>query len=151
MRKSILAASVAALVFTACGGGDSDQDKVAGILLAEAKQDGLNADEACVKDVASSLSDDDAKKVLQLDEDADIDEAGLSAEGFSTALGVLNCVDVSSFIDEAIADLKSQDIPFDEQCVRDAFDGVDFSQFTADGGLPPGLETTLVDCIDLGG
>jgi hypothetical protein len=150
MKKAILAAGVAALVFAACG-GDSDQDKVATILLAEAQQDGLNADEDCVKDVASQLSDEDAKKVLEIDESDDIEDAGLSAEGFSTALGVLNCVDVSSFIDDAIADLKAQGLDFDEQCIRNAFEGVDFSEFTSDGGIPEELTGSLIDCVDLGG
>ncbi len=152
MKKTMLAAgAAAALVFSACGSESSDQDKVAQILLAEAEQDGIEADEDCVKDVAGQLSDDDAQKVLAIDENDDLEDAGLSDAGFSTALGVLNCVDVSEFIDEAIAELRNEGVPFDEQCVRDAFEGVDFSQFTADGGIPDELATAMIGCIDISG
>ncbi|NND73491.1 MAG: hypothetical protein HKN44_00645 [Ilumatobacter sp.] len=149
MKKLTLAACAAVLIFTACGGGGSDQDEVALRLIAEARRDGLNADEDCVKDVAGKLSDDDAEKVLALGDDDDIDDAGLSEEGFSTALGVLNCVDTSGFVDQAIEELRNTGVAFDEQCVRDAFDGVDFSQFTADGQLPDGMEDSLFECVDL--
>ncbi len=152
MKKTMLAAgAAAALVFSACGGDSSDQDKVADILIAEARQDGIEADESCVKDVAGQLSDDDAEKVLAIGENDDLEDAGLSDEGFSTALGVLNCVDVSVFVDEAIAELEASGVPFDEQCIRNAFDGVDFSEFTADGDIPDNLATAMLDCMELGG
>ena len=150
MKKSMVAAFAAALVFTACGGGGSDQDELALRLLAEAKDSGLNADEACVKDVAAKLSDEDAKKILALPEDADIDAAGLSEEGFSIAVGVLNCVDPAQFIEDAITQLKDSGVPVDEQCVRDSFKGVDFSEFTADGDIPAGLQDALFNCVDIG-
>lgn len=149
MKKLITAVCAATLVFTACGDSGSDQDEVALRLIAEARRDGLNADEDCVKRVAGALSDDDAAKIIALEEDDEIENAGLSDEGFSTALGVLNCVDVSGFIDEAIAELRTAGVPFDEQCIRDAFEGVDFSQFTADGDLPAGMEDALFECVDL--
>ena len=81
---------------------------------------------------------------------ADIDSAGLSEEGFSTAVGILNCVDPAQFIEDAITELKDSGVPVDEQCVRDSFKDVDFSEFTADGGIPEGLQDALFSCVDLG-
>jgi len=155
MKKTILAAGVAALVFTACGSDSSSQDDLAKILMASAKDEGVVADEACVKEVAAKLSDDDAKKVIA--SEGDIDAADLSAEGYSTAAGLLNCVDVSSIagvdaiIDEQIAQLNELGVPFDEQCIRDIFANFDFSQLSADGALPPGFQDTVLACVDIGG
>lgn len=148
MKKTILAAGVAALVFTACGGGD-DSDDLTDILMASAEAEGIEADRGCVEKVAADLSDEDATKLLE--SNGDLDSADLTPEGFSTATGLLNCVDTSAVVDQAIADLRDQGLDFDEQCVRDAFDGVDFSEFTSDGGIPEDLTGSLLDCVDLGG
>ena len=149
MKKTILAAGVAALVFTACGGGDDDSDDLTNILMASAEAEGITADRDCVEKVSADLSDEDAGKLIE--SNGDLETADLTPEGFSTATGLLNCIDTSEVVDQAIADLRDQGLDFDEQCVRDAFEGVDFSEFTSDGGIPEDLTGSLLSCVDIGG
>ncbi len=151
MKKSILAASVAALVFTACGGGGSDQDKVADALIKDAKDQSVDIDEACVKRVISDLSDEDAKKALDLPDGADIGDADLSPEGVALTEDLFTCVDIGSLIDEQIAALRDQGIDFDEQCVRDAFDSIDLAAVGESGVLPDEAQSALIECINIGG
>lgn len=144
MFKTILSAAAVALALTACG-SDSNQDELANVLLASARAEGIEADEDCIKEVASKLSDDDARKVI--DSEGDLDTVELSPEGFSTTAGILNCVDVSTFVDEQITLLQAQGIDFDEQCLRAAFDDVDFSEFGPDFTPPPALQDALLACL----
>jgi hypothetical protein len=151
MKKAILAAAVAALVVASCGSDDdSVQDQAANDLIANAEAEGIALDEGCVNDVASELSDADAEKLVGLGLNGDIEQADLSPEGLQAALGVLGCVDISSIIDEAIEDLRASGTEFDEQCVRDAFEGIDLSE-AAGGELPDDVFTNVLACVEIGG
>ncbi|MGI9644485.1 MAG: hypothetical protein ACR2O6_04165 [Ilumatobacteraceae bacterium] len=145
MKKSMLVAGLAALVFAACG-SDSDQDKAAAALIRGAENDGIEVDEGCVKDVTGELSDEDAKALADLPDGADIDDATLSAEGDAIVLQLLDCADISSIIDQAIEDLRASGTEFDEQCVRDALTGVQPSELAGDV-LPEEVTAGLIACV----
>lgn len=101
MRNRIigtLAVATLALAGTACGGdddgGSGNQGKVADMLieaLAEVETDGVTIDKDCIRDKASKLSDDDAKKIVEAGPDGDPD---VSAEAEAIAESLFDCVEI---------------------------------------------------------
>ncbi len=145
MRKSMLVAAAAALVFAACG-SDNDKDKATAALIRGAENDGIEVDEGCVKDVVDTLSDEDAKALADLPDGADVTDASLSAAGDATMIELLDCADASAIVDAALEELRTSGVEFDEQCVRDVLAGVPVSELAGDA-LPDEVTTGLVDCI----
>ena len=68
---------VAGLALAACGGGGSDQDQVADLLIEAAADAGASPDADCIRDLAQDISDDDAEAMTDagLQGDPDISEA----------------------------------------------------------------------------
>lgn len=78
MKKQTLSiALVAGLALAACGGGGSDQDQVADLLIGAAEDAGASPDPDCIRDLAQDISDADAKAMTEagLEGDPDISEA----------------------------------------------------------------------------
>jgi hypothetical protein len=73
------------------GGGGGPQARLATELIDEAGDDGFGIDESCVREVTARLSDADARRLL------DGDEEELSAEGGMILLGIFECVDLGDF------------------------------------------------------
>ncbi len=84
MKKLLASSLMAALLFAGCGGGDSDQDKVADIVIQAAEDAGASPDSGCIKDAAGRLSDDDAAALvdagLQGDPTISADANGILAD-----------------------------------------------------------------------
>jgi hypothetical protein len=70
-------ALVAGLALAACGGGGSDQDQVADLLIEAADDAGASPDSDCIRDLAQDISDADAKAMTDagLQGDPDISQA----------------------------------------------------------------------------
>lgn len=86
------ATGVLAVSGTACGGDDaggsgSVQDRVANELIAEARSEGMDLDEACVRQATSDLSDSDAQAFLDDDVEAPSDAAT------EVMVALISCVD----------------------------------------------------------
>lgn len=70
-------ALVAGLTLAACGGGGSDQDQVADMLIEAADDAGASPDSDCIRDLAQDISDDDAEAMADagLQGDPEISDA----------------------------------------------------------------------------
>lgn len=94
-RLSAVAATVAlAATGIACGGDDSGggsgaQSQLAAQLIAEAREDGLDVDESCIRQVTSRISESDARAWIDDNEDE------MSQEGAVAMMGLFECVDLS--------------------------------------------------------
>jgi hypothetical protein len=106
-HRFALVATTFALAATglACGGDDAGgaggpQARLAAELIGEAGDDGFGVDESCVRDVTARLSDADARRLL------DGDEEELSAEGGVVLLDIFECID--------LADLGLDDFDLDD-------------------------------------
>ena len=143
MRTRIICSiATAALVLGACGGGgggsrgeDVDQ------LMTSAKDTGLDLDKSCVEDIASKLSDDDAKRIVDAGPDG---TPVLSDEGEALGEEILGCVSMDSLIDSIVADVGDENV--DVECLKDALKGLSPAELAA-GDLPDGM----LDCIKPGG
>lgn len=111
-HRIVLIATSFALAATgvACGGDDGGggatgpQARLAAELIDEAGDDGFAIDESCVREVTARLSDTDARRLL------DGDEEELSAEGGMILLGIFECVDLGDFgLDDFDFDLDDLD------------------------------------------
>ena len=147
MRKFSALLASAILVLAACGGDDDggggggDQDEVADKLLESADDEGLELDEECVRDKASQFSDDDARALL----DAEGDETpDLSPEGVALTGQLFSCLSSEAFVDELISSLPEG---VDADCVREAMDGVDFSEFGSTGEPPSEFVSAMTECV----
>ncbi len=153
MKKSIVATLAAgALVFAACG-SDSDgssgsspadssastdsaaegapdgvQGEAAAAFLGAASESGIDADKDCVYELASQLSDEDAQAIV---DSAPSGDAELSAEGTALTAQLTGCVSSEELVDSYIDTLKESGQPFDEDCVREALDGIDFAELAS--------------------
>ncbi|MDW3216337.1 MAG: hypothetical protein R8G01_20270 [Ilumatobacteraceae bacterium] len=70
-------ALVTGLTLAACGGGGSDQDQVADMLIEAADDAGASPDSDCIRDLAQDISDDDAEAMADagLQGDPEISDA----------------------------------------------------------------------------
>lgn len=148
---------VGVLALAGCGGGDSDgggdtaslsadQTTVVSLVVESAAGEGLTMDEPCVSEIVSRMSDADAKAIA----DAGLEgEPELSAEADALGAELLNCVDRDAFIDALVADLSTQGITLDRNCVADAIRDVDISDVVSGGdSLPPEVSTALEACAE---
>ncbi len=92
MKKQLIRALVAGLVLVACGsddgGGSSDQDKVADLIIKAADDAGASPDSDCIRDAAKKISDADAKAMI----DAGLEgEPDISAGAGEILAEILTC------------------------------------------------------------
>ena len=149
--RTYYAAAVAALVLSACGGGDGGvQGEVADMIIGELGEEDLELDEGCVRDATSELSDDDAQAIL--DAGPEGDPADISADAGSVAIEVIGCIDTGAFVDDMIdsmiADMGEENVDVD--CVREATEDLDLATLDEDD---PAALGAIFDCItiDFGG
>ena len=123
MKKLLISAVSATLLFSACGGssGDSAQDGVADLLIGVAEDQDLQLDEDCVRSTSAKFSDADAQALVDagIDGDPEISDAGdvLGEQIFN------ECVDASSYLDSLITSF-SEDGTVDADCLQDALKGL---------------------------
>lgn len=142
------------------GGGSElteDQQAAADQLLEIGEEEGLVFDVDCVEAQASQLPDEDAAAIVEAGPDGDVE---LSAEGTAVTRGLFNCVDNEAMVDRFIDELETSGMDVDEECVRDALDGVNIADLFADeeGGEGTGSDPAtasamlaMMECLgDLG-
>jgi hypothetical protein len=131
--RFICSIATVTLVLAACGGGDGasgKQGEVADQLVASASEAGLELDTACVDDIASKLSDDDAQRILDAGPDGD---PTLSDEGEALGEQIFGCVSMDSFVDSLVAEVGEENVDVD--CLKEALKGVDPAELGS-GDLP---------------
>lgn len=157
MKRTIVVGAAIALALTACGSDGSgsgltdDQSAAARSAIDRAEAGGVALDEACVNDVASKLSDDDAAKIVATGPDTTAD---LSPAGEALSLELLACADQSGLIDLFVDGMNESGQSFDEACLRDELADFDVAELVAasQGGDPPAdLVDALSTCLDAGG
>lgn len=89
---TLVAATTLAATGIACGGddsggGSSPQAQLAAEFISEARADGIEADESCVRRITGELSNDDARALLEDDDDA------LSMQGAMKLFELFECFD----------------------------------------------------------
>lgn len=137
MRRAVTIAAIAAgLVLTACGSDDGGsisgpQGDAAQAAIDSAAAEGLTLDEECVNDLAAQLSDEDAEKAA-----ADGD-AELSPEGEALTVQLISCADADEVIDSIIEAMVDGGAMIDEDCARDALEGLDLGSLDPTGDEPP--------------
>ena len=150
MGKTIMSALAAAtLVLAACnsddGGASGVQGEAAQQAIDEAADEGVELDEGCVNDLAKELSDEDAQAIVDAGPDGDSD---LSEAGEATTAELFSCIDPDALVDLFEGMLESgEDI--DEDCVREALEGIDLTGVI--NGEDPSTEliTAVVGCTNL--
>jgi hypothetical protein len=138
MRRTLTIAAIAAgLALTACGSDDGGsgisgpQADAAQAAIDSAAEEGLTLDEDCVNEVAAQLSDEDAEKAA-----ADGD-AELSPEGEALTVQLISCADQGEVIDSIIGAMTDGGAVIDEDCAREALEGLDLGTLTPNGDEPP--------------
>lgn len=137
MRRAITIAAVAAgLVLTACGSDDGGsisgpQADAAQAAIDSAAAEGLTLDEDCVNELAAQLSDEDAEKAA-----ADGD-AELSPDGAALTVQLISCADPDELIDSIIDAMTDGGAMLDEDCAREALEGLDLGSLDPTGDEPP--------------
>jgi len=136
MEKLRFVAPIGLLVLaSACngGGGDSsgltdDQQAAVDQLLQIQDEEGLAFDEACVRDKAAELSDEDAAAIAAAGPDGDVE---LSEEGQLVTLELSTCLDNDAMVDMLVEQIGASGEDVDEDCVREALEGVDLAALIA--------------------
>jgi hypothetical protein len=144
MRNRLIGSiAIAALALAACGGDDSggQQDEVADMMLTVmSEESGLSLDEACVREAAQGITDEDADKIVEAGMDGD---PAISEESDQAIRSMASCVSLDDMVDE-IAEQFGDSV--DRDCLRDALDGVDLAALDeADFG------PELLECVNIGG
>lgn len=109
-------------------GPDGVQGEAAGAFIDAATESGITPDEDCVNELAAQLSDEDAQAIV------DAQAAGspeLSAEGTALTAQLPTCVSNDDLLEAYITQLKATGQEFDEECVREGLEGVDFAELVA--------------------
>jgi hypothetical protein len=152
MRRAVtIAAITAGLVLTACGSDDGaaisgPQADAARAAIDSAADEGLALDEDCVNDLAAQLSDEDAERAA-----ADGD-AELSPEGEALTVQLISCADPDELIDGIIAAMTDGGAMIDEECAREALEGLDLGSLVSTGDEPPAeFVEALTPCFGTGG
>jgi hypothetical protein len=134
----------AMFTLAACGGGGGgDQAKAADMLLEQAADEGFELDADCVKDKASKLSDDDAKKIVEAGAEGDPD---VSPEGDAIAAELISCFSQENLIDQMVENLPEG---VDADCVREQLEGMDLSAL-AEGGDASEFGEAMTACVSGG-
>jgi hypothetical protein len=134
MKKLRLVAPVGLLVLaSACNGSDGggltdDQQAAVDQLLQIEEEEGIAFDRECIEDKAAELSDDDAAAIAAAGPDGDVE---LSEAGQLLTLELYNCIDNDAMVELLIQELGAAGDDVDEDCVRDALDGVDIGALFA--------------------
>jgi hypothetical protein len=136
MRNRLISTIALAAVLAACGGGGSDADAIADQLIDEADAEGMDLDEACVREVAAKFEGDDVAKV----KDGDFD--GLSEAGQATAVEALQCLSTDSIATQLLDSLPD-DGSIDKECIADAIKDLDATALTSGD---PALTQAMIDC-----
>ena len=119
---------------SACNGDDGgsglteDQQAAVDQLSGVEEDEGIVLDDDCVEETAAQLSDEDAAAIAEAGPDGDPE---LSAEGQALTLGLMSCVDTDALVDRFIEEMDAAGQDFDEDCVRDALEGIDFGALVA--------------------
>ncbi len=122
------------------GDGGGDQDEAADQFIELAEEAGFDADEDCVRDKAEQLSDADAKAIVDAGSEG---SPVLSPEGEALTIELASCVSTEDLMDEVLSSLPEG---IDEDCVRDAMEGVDLSTLAA-GETPPEFAAAIAECV----
>ena len=144
--------AIAGLVLAACGSSDSGnsgvQSEAAQQTIDAAKDAGFDLDEACVNDIASQLSNDDAQAVVDAGPNGNPD---VSAEGAALASQLASCLSQEDLLDELITGMEADGQAFDEACVRENLKDFDLGALAAQGeNVAPTDEmvAALSECFD---
>lgn len=139
MRRILTIAACAALAFTACGGGDGD---IADELIDDAKDEGIELDEECVRREAARFSDDD------IDAFRDEDTEAISPEGQEILFDLFNCVTDEEFNQSLEDDVMAQ-LPdnVDAECVLEAVGDLSGADL-ADPANAGAMADAIQDCTD---
>lgn len=153
MNKTFISVlAVAALALAGCsddddGGGLSEaQQTAADQAVAQGAEADMEIDQACVEDLASQLTEQDAQAIV----DAGIDgDAELSAEGETLTADLFNCIDESAIIDLFIQGIEEAGQEVDDECVHDALEGVDMSTLVDSGEPPAEVVEAVLGCVEI--
>ena len=145
MRKIMALVAASVLLVPACGGDDDDsaggvQNDAADELIEQADDAELDPDEACIRDKAAGLSDEDAQKIVDAESDTPED---LSPEGLAIVGEAMSCVSGDAMLDSIIESLP-EDV--DGDCVRDKLEDADFGAMFESGTMPPEVEQAVTEC-----
>ena len=154
MKKIISALAVGALALAGCGGDDGGgdlsgpQQQAVDQLLDSTGEAGFSVERGCVEDLAADLSEEDAQAIVAAGPDGDAD---LSAEGEALSDQLLSCVDRDDLIDTFIEQIEASGQDVDDDCVRDALEGMDIASMIASGGDEPPAELieAVLGCVEL--
>lgn len=137
MKKLRFVAPVGLLVLaSACNGDDGgsgsgltdDQQAAVDQLLQIGEEENLAFDRECVEDKAAELSADDAAAIAASGPDGD---AELSDEGDALTATLFDCIDNDAMVELMIQQMGASGEDVDEDCVREALDGVDLAALFA--------------------
>ncbi|MET0663390.1 MAG: hypothetical protein ABWZ42_09690 [Ilumatobacteraceae bacterium] len=127
------------------------QEEAANTVIAATRRDGIELDAACVNDLTSQLSDEDAQEIVDAEAESD---AAVSAEGTAIVSKLLSCAGNDEIIDAFIEQLNTSGQEFDEECVREGLEDIDLAELAAsqDGqsGTPEEVISAVFDCFELG-
>ena len=148
--RIISSLAAAALVLSACGGGgdggggsaSGDQAKAADMIVTSMEAEGIDVDSGCIDKLATQLSDEDAKKIVEAGTDG---EPELSAEGEALGDEIFGCVDMSSLVDQMMETIGDQP-GVDKDCLREVLEGLTAEQLQSSE-----MPDSLFECIDIGG
>lgn len=154
MKKFIGALAVGTLVLAGCGDDDGGADlsgaqqQAVDQLMDSAGEAGFSVELGCVEGLAADLSEEDAEAIVAAGPDGDAD---LSAEGEALSDQLLSCVDEDDLIDTFIEQIEASGQEVDDECVRDALDGMDIASMIASGGDEPPAELieAVLGCVEL--
>jgi hypothetical protein len=136
MKKLRFVAPIGLLVLaSACNGDDGsgsgltdDQQSAVDQLLQIGEEESLAFDRECVEDKAAELSDDDAALIAASGPDGDVE---LSEEGDALTASLFDCIDNDAMVELMIQQMGASGEDVDEDCVREALDGVDLAALFA--------------------
>jgi len=109
-------------------GADGVQGEAAASFIAAATESGITPDEDCVNELAAQLSDEDAQAIVDSQPDGSPE---LSAEGAALTAQLPTCVSNDDLLEAYITQLKATGQEFDEECVREGLEGVDFAELVS--------------------
>jgi hypothetical protein len=122
------------------GDGGENQNEAADIFIEQAEAAGIETDEDCVREKAEKLSDADAQAIVDAGDDG---SPQLSPEGEALSIELASCISTEDLIEEVLSSLPEG---IDEDCVREAMEGVDLSNL-AGGETPPEFAAAIGECV----
>ena len=122
------------------GDGGENQNQAADIFIEQAEAAGIETDEDCVREKAEKLSDADAQAIVDAGDDGSPE---LSPEGEALSIQLASCISTEDLIEEVLSSLPEG---IDEDCVREAMEGVDLSNL-ASGETPPEFAAAIGECV----